>query len=476
MDNKNHFFLRYRFLRSIILLIGDATAVLVTCHLINMIARLKHLQIFSLESSILLVSGFIITAEVSKLYHGSIFYPGFTLAPHEEIRRIFYIFLGFFSVYYFLRLQQANIVIGFAVTALHWGGFFFMILMVIITRWWARTLMKKLGVGLLPIIIAGAGNRGQVVANILNKSKHFGLLPLVFVDDDPERINRRIAGIPVAGKICDLPKIGRTYKCDHLIACLPFQVMLANMPSFIKNFRHVSVIGSSDTLSSEWLYLYDLHGMMVLDLHHNLKFGLYTLFQTAFHKLIAAFAVLVFLLPFIVIAVLVKLTSRGTIFYRSKRLGKDGREIEILKFRTMYTGSDQELPKLLEKRPDLKREWEEHFKLTNDPRITPLGRFLRKTSLDELPQLINVLKGDMNLIGPRPIVKDEVCLFGKEYHEIYSVKPGLTGMWQVSGRTETSYEERVLLETYYVKNWSIWLDIYILMKTILEVILCRGAY
>jgi hypothetical protein len=299
MDNKNHFFLRYRILRSIILIIGDATAILVSCHLINNYSGLLHnLQIFSLESSAFLISGFIITAEVSKLYHGSIFYPGFTLSPQEEIRRIFYIFLGFFSVYYFLRLKQSSIVIGFSMTVLHWVGFFLMILMVIMMRWLARTLMKKLGVGLLPVIIAGAGNRGQVVANILNKSKYFGLLPLIFVDDDPEKRNNRIAGIPVAGNLCDLPEIAKTYRCDHLIACLPFQVMLSNMPLFIKIFRHVSVIGSSDTLSSEWLYLYDLHGMMVLDLQHNLKFGLYILVQTVFHKLMAAWAVLFFLSPF----------------------------------------------------------------------------------------------------------------------------------------------------------------------------------
>jgi len=475
MNDKNHFFLRYRFLRSIILLIGDSTAIVLNCWLINIFARFFYrLEIFSFESMLLLLFGFIVTAEVSKLYHGSIFYPGFTLSPQEEIRRIFYIFLGFFSVYYFLRIQTAEIV--FAVSAFHWIGFVLMILMVIIIRWLARTLMKKLGVGLLPVIIAGAGNRGKVVANLLNKSKYFGLLPLIFVDDDPEKLNTQILGIPVAGKLCDLPKIAEAYKCDHLIACLPLEVIQNHMQIFIENFRHVSLMGPSEVLSNEWFYPYDLHGMMVLELRHNLKFGNYILVQAVSNKLMAAVAVLLFTIPFVIIAVLVKLTSKGPVFYRAKRLGRGGREIEIFKFRTMYSGSDQNLKHLLEERADLKQEWEEHFKLIHDPRITPLGRLLRKTSLDEVPQLINVLKGDMNLVGPRPIVKDEVPLYGKHYEEIFSVKPGISGMWQVSGRNETSYEERVLLETYYVKNWSVWLDIYILIKTVLEVILGRGAY
>lgn len=475
MNNISQFCKRLRWLRSILLILSDAIAISLTCHLINAFAlRLYYLEIYSLDSTILLVSGFVITAEISKLYHGSVIYPGFTLSPQEEIRRIFYIFLGFCSVYYFMRLQQAEI--PMAVTIFHWIGFFTMIFMVNIMRWWSRTLMKKWGVGTLPVIIAGAGDCGKVVANLLNKSKYLGLLPLAFADDDPEKLEQYISGIPVAGNLGDLPEIAEKYKCDHLIVCLSQHDTRAGLSLFNENFRQVSFIVQSAILSNEWLYLYDLHGLMVLDARYNLKLPMYILTQAVFHKLVAVAALFFFLVPFIVIAALVKITSKGSVFYRAKRLGKDGEEIEILKFRTMYSGSDQDLQKLLEENPEMQQEWEKSFKLTHDPRVTPFGRFLRKTSLDELPQLINILKGDMNLIGPRPIVKEEVCRYKENYSEIFSVKPGLTGMWQVSGRTETSYEERVLLETYYVKNWSIWLDLFILMKTFLEVILGRGAY
>jgi Undecaprenyl-phosphate galactose phosphotransferase WbaP len=175
------------------------------------------------------------------------------------------------------------------------------------------------------------------------------------------------------------------------------------------------------------------------------------------------------------IAVLIKLTSKGPVFYKAKRLGKKGREIKVYKFRSMYVDAGQRLEKIFIEKPELKLEYEANFKLKNDPRITPLGKLLRKTSLDELPQFINVFKREMALVGPRPIVKDEIKHYGENYSVFSSVRPGITGLWQCSGRSDTSYEERVAFDVYYVLNWSPWMDIWILIRTFFSVLTLKGA-
>lgn len=189
----------------------------------------------------------------------------------------------------------------------------------------------------------------------------------------------------------------------------------------------------------------------------------------------AASVILVFLPVFLVLALCVKLSSPGPVFYRSWRLGRNGKKIGVWKFRTMYADADARLEKLLASNPALKKEWQENFKLKEDPRITPIGNFLRKTSLDELPQFWNVLTGEMSIIGPRPIVESEIVYYGKTYEIRKRVKPGITGLWQVSGRNDTEYSYRVMLDSYYIINWSIWLDYYIFFKTILIVLLRKGA-
>ena len=182
-----------------------------------------------------------------------------------------------------------------------------------------------------------------------------------------------------------------------------------------------------------------------------------------------------FLPLFIVIPVLIKLTSRGPVFYRATRLGKGGRAIRVWKFRSMYADADKRLAGMLAADPALKAEFDANFKLADDPRVTPFGRFLRKTSLDEIPQLFNVFSGEMALIGPRPIVQREVSYYGKAYSIFSSVKPGITGLWQTSGRSDTNYARRVALDSYYVLNWSPWLDIWILFRTVGAVLFMRGA-
>jgi len=180
----------------------------------------------------------------------------------------------------------------------------------------------------------------------------------------------------------------------------------------------------------------------------------------------------------ILIAVAIKLTDGGSIFFKHERIGFRGRKFKVLKFRSMYPDADKRLKEILEKDPKAKEEWEKTFKLKNDPRVTPIGKFLRKTSLDELPQFFNVLKGDMSIVGPRPVVEEELKKYYREKAEIYkSVKPGITGYWQVEGRSDVEdYEERVRMDEWYVKNQSFWLDIKIILKTIKVMLTGKGAY
>jgi Undecaprenyl-phosphate galactose phosphotransferase WbaP len=185
----------------------------------------------------------------------------------------------------------------------------------------------------------------------------------------------------------------------------------------------------------------------------------------------------VFALPLLVVlSVMVKLDSKGPIFYGHTRVGKNGKEFTMWKFRSMASNADQVLEQYLRDNPSLREEWESDQKLKNDPRITRMGALLRKYSLDELPQLWNVLLGDMSLVGPRPIVNEEAARYAESFQFYKKVKPGITGLWQVSGRNNTTYKERVRLDEYYVRNWSIWLDIYILLRTFRVVCQGEGAY
>jgi len=191
-----------------------------------------------------------------------------------------------------------------------------------------------------------------------------------------------------------------------------------------------------------------------------------------------ALALLPILIPIIgIIAVLIKRESPGPVFFAHARVGKHGKTIPTFKFRSMYQDAQERLEKLLAEDEEIRREWEKNFKLKNDPRVTKIGAFLRKTSLDELPQIFNVLRGEMNFVGPRPVIQEELDKYYKdEARYYYMVKPGITGLWQVSGRSDTDYDFRVATDKWYVTNWSLWLDIVILFKTVKAVLKREGAY
>ena len=183
------------------------------------------------------------------------------------------------------------------------------------------------------------------------------------------------------------------------------------------------------------------------------------------------------LLPLMgLVALLVKLDSSGPVFYSQERIGLGGRRFRPWKFRSMAVNAELLLKGYLAGNPELRREWEQTHKLRHDPRVTRMGRLLRKTSLDELPQLWNVLCGEMSLVGPRPIVEAEISKYSDRFEHYVKVTPGITGLWQISGRNDTTYRERVELDAFYACNWSAWLDLYILARTVKVVLRRNGAY
>ena len=202
------------------------------------------------------------------------------------------------------------------------------------------------------------------------------------------------------------------------------------------------------------------------------KLTTYKYVKRALDVVIASIALVALFPIFLIIAILIKAESKGPVFFAHKRIGKNGKEIKILKFRTMVDNAEDLIKEFT---PEQMEEFKKNFKLENDPRITKMGKFLRKTSLDELPQLINIIRGELSLIGPRPVIEAELEKYGNNKRKFLSITPGLTGYWAANGRSNVSYEERMIMELYYIDNISWKLDLKIFFKTILSVLKKEGA-
>ena len=243
-----------------------------------------------------------------------------------------------------------------------------------------------------------------------------------------------------------------------------------------RHFRQVLVHLDTLWLNQVTLHVVDAPGGQVLTLRQNLLDPARRRMKDLLDILLCILGSAFLLVIIPVIALCIRLDSRGSVFFTQKRVGQRGKPIRVFKFRTMVTNAQEVLDKILAENPAMREEWEKDQKLTNDPRLTRVGAFLRHTSLDELPQVFNVIKGEMSLVGPRPIVEAEIARYGDGFALYAQVKPGITGLWQVSGRNDISYARRVALDRHYVYNWSVWLDIYIIIRTVPALLTGRGAY
>ncbi len=352
------------------------------------------------------------------------------------------------------------------------------------TRYYFKLFLNKIGIFSKDILILGAGNAGKIVANTILNDREMGFRLKGFLDDKKVGYNIDIGKqtYKVLGKINDFRSIVKKKNIDTVIIAMPSLGIdkLANITNYVQRYVKqlyiVPEMKGISTSNTELCHIF-YEQIFLLQINNNLQLLRNRILKRLF-DIFMAISLIPFIVPLVVvIGILIKLDSKGPVFFPHKRIGKDGKKIKIYKFRTMYIDATNRLNKILEKDENTKKEWETFFKLKNDPRITKIGKFLRKTSLDELPQFFNVLKGEMSFVGPRPVVKYEIKKYYKEYSKFYfMVKPGITGLWQVSGRNNISYEKRVKLDAWYVLNWSLWLDIVILFKTIRVVVKGEGAY
>ncbi|EML0562509.1 undecaprenyl-phosphate galactose phosphotransferase WbaP [Klebsiella aerogenes] len=245
----------------------------------------------------------------------------------------------------------------------------------------------------------------------------------------------------------------------------------------INGYRYVSVIPTLRGIpldNTDMSFIFS-HEVMIFRVHQNLAKVSSRILKRAF-DIVGSLGIILLSSPLLIYICYKVKKDHGPAIYGHERIGKGGKPFKCLKFRSMVTNSKEVLDDLLSSDAEAKKEWDATFKLKDDPRITPIGHFLRKTSLDELPQLFNVLKGEMSLVGPRPIITAELERYSDEVDYYLLSKPGMTGLWQVSGRSDVDYETRVYLDAWYVKNWSMWNDIAILFKTISVVLRKDGAY
>lgn len=327
-------------------------------------------------------------------------------------------------------------------------------------------------------VIVGAGDLGLSLARNLSKSEWVGIRILGFFDD--HKTHGQAAGnekrnYPVLGTLSDLPDYLNKNRVDYVYITLPMRAE-KKIQEILKNCR----------TSGARIYLVpDLYAFSFFNSRFR-RFGDVVLIDfdpesdaKRIFDMFFSLSVIAATLPLTaIIALIIKLQDKGPIFYAHRRITVAGKEFFCLKFRTMHVDADRRLKEILEKDEAARQEWEKNFKLKNDPRVTWIGRFLRKTSLDELPQFINVLKGEMSVVGARPIVYRELVDYYKENDGIYcSIKPGITGIWQVSKRNDTEdYQERVELDTWYALNRSFWLDLKIICMTVVCMLRGKGAY
>lgn len=398
------------------------------------------------------------------IYAGRGLYPTVGLNPIDELRYLvsatsmFFLVLVSLTFLLHVTVQYSRLIFGFA--------WLLSLVLVQVNRWLVRILARKLKIWGEPVAIVGTGSEGKYIYNYLGNSIRLGIWPMMMIDGHAAPDNTVSASLKKLGirtAVLVVPEISE-------------ELFTEIMNGQLFGFRHLILISSLGWAGSLGIIPHDLEGILGLEMRQNLLnpwFQFLKRFQDLFLVCIGGILIFPFLL---VIALLIRLDSPGPVIYKQVRVGQHGRKFIMWKFRTMISSADEKLADYLASNLELKAEWDATQKIKNDPRITRVGKILRQLSLDELPQLINVLQGKMSLVGPRPYFHEQQELYGKNSLLYQKVRPGMTGMWQVSGRNHTTFQERVRLDEYYLRNWSIWLDVYILLRTIWVILTRHGAY
>jgi undecaprenyl-phosphate galactose phosphotransferase len=349
-----------------------------------------------------------------------------------------------------------------------------------ISRYLVKIFLVKFNIWKKKLIILGVHQTSLLILKSIKKNKTMGYEAIGFLDNDPEKIGKKYLGLKVIGPFSELEKIANTYQSRDIMVTTPHwpRKKLRELLTKCENLSEsMWLIPRSGDFITEGVEIEVIGEILTLHIKKNLEKPWNILIKTLFEKCLTFILIILFLPLFTIIAIAIKLDSKGPVFYIQNRLGQRNRMFRLFKFRSMYINSEGKLFEYLDKNQEAKKEWEYYKKLKNhDPRVTRIGRIIRRYSLDELPQLLNIILGTMSLVGPRPYLMEE--LEGRDAFKniLTKVKPGVTGLWQISGRSELPFKERISIDEYYIRNWSLWLDIIILLKSIKVLFSSKGAF
>ena len=354
----------------------------------------------------------------------------------------------------------------------------FMIILISLDRavaFFIQSQQRKRGIGMRRIVIVGAGEVGRRVMRTVVARPDLGYEIVGYVDDNPNKGGGKIGRFEGLGPLDNLSEIIESENVDEVIITLPWNYhrrILNVLRECARREVKARLVPDLFQMSLSRVEVGDLGGVPLVEIR-EIAFSPAALVLKRIIDLTISLIGLVVLWPvFLLIGIAIKIDSPGPIFFKQERVGEDHRTFQIVKFRTMRKGAEEELDDLLE----VNEADGPIFKIRDDPRVTSMGHFLRRTSLDELPQLINVIRGEMSLVGPRPPIPEEVAHYKPWHMKRLSVPPGITGLWQVSGRSNLAFDEMVLLDLYYIEHWSPWMDLALLLRTVPKVMAREGAY
>jgi Undecaprenyl-phosphate galactose phosphotransferase WbaP len=404
-------------------------------------------------------------------------YPGYGLDSAERLRRHTY---SVFATLGVLAVVAVGFQIGNLLSRILLAfAFLGLLFLTPFVQHFVRLGMKKAELWGKPVITLSYKETGAKFQELLKQEWGMGYDPVALLDHHLIAAGKSYREDSCAETLAEAANLGRELGVDTVIFAMPYTrreqlVTIVSVAS--ESFRNILIVPNLNGLTNSAVAPRDFAGTLALEIKQNLLDPWSQRLKRALDLLGTVIGgVLISPLVF-AIAVLIKFDSPGPAFYGHRRLGTEGKHFLCWKFRTMHVNAERLLDKHLQDNPILRAEWEQSQKLRDDPRVTRVGRLLRQTSLDELPQLLNVLRGEMSLTGPRPIVDAEVPKYGEVYKLYKRIRPGMSGLWQVGGRSDTGYAERVWMDSYYVRNWSVWLDLVILARTVKSVVVGKGAF